>query len=113
MKAIDLVQTNALPGQEAEFNEWYEKIHLGDILAVPGIATAQRFRPSPVKRGGNYSTMPAPFQYLAIYEFTGETNDVLDGIEAARAAGKIPWSKALDPIFSAYVYEPLGEKRRK
>jgi hypothetical protein len=97
MKAIDLVQTNALPGQEAEFNEWYEKIHLGDILAVPGIATAQRFRLSPVKRGGNYSTMPAPFQYLAIYEFTGETNDVLDGIEAARTSGEDPVEQGTRP----------------
>ena len=36
MKSIDLVQTNPLPGQEEEFNEWYSGRHLKDILAVPG-----------------------------------------------------------------------------
>jgi hypothetical protein len=113
MKAIDLVQTNALPGQEAEFNEWYDNVHLHDILRVPGIVTAQRFRLSPVRRGGNYSTMARPFEYLALYELDGDTNDVLDRIEAARAAGKIPWSAALDPVFSAYIYEPIGASLRK
>ena len=27
MKSIDLVQTNPLPGQEEEFNEWYSGRH--------------------------------------------------------------------------------------
>jgi hypothetical protein len=113
VKAIDLVLTNAKPGQESEFNEWYDKVHLHDILSVPGIEWAQRFKISPVRRGDNYKTMPAPFQYLALYELDGTVRQVLEGIENARNAGKIPWSPALDPVFSAYIYEPIGDVVRK
>jgi hypothetical protein len=113
VKAIDLVLTNAKPGQEAEFNEWYDQVHLHDILKVPGIEWAQRFRISQVKRGANYDTMPAPFQYLALYELEGSAEQVLQGIEQARKAGQIPWSPALDPVFSAYIYEPISDVVRK
>ena len=113
MKAIDIVFTHAKPGQEKEFNEWYDKVHLHDLLRVPGIEWAQRFKLSPVKRGPNYASMPAPFQYLALYELDGTAQQVLDGIEKARNAGQIPWSPALDPVFSAYIYDPIGDVVRK
>ena len=32
------------PGQEAEYNEWYDKIHIPDVLNVPGFVAAQRFK---------------------------------------------------------------------
>jgi hypothetical protein len=113
VKAIDLVLTNSKPGQEAEFNDWYDKVHIHDILSVPGIEWAQRFRISQVKRGDSYKTMPAPFQYLALYELEGSAQQVLQGIEQARNAGRIPWSPALDPVFSAYIYEPIGDVVKK
>ncbi|HEV8654178.1 MAG TPA: hypothetical protein VGR85_01515 [Candidatus Limnocylindria bacterium] len=114
MKAIDLVLTNAKPGQDAEFNEWYDKVHIHDILRVPGIEWAQRFKISPVRRGDNYNTMPPPpFQYLALYELDGSVQQVLEGIEKARNAGQIPWSPALDPVFSAYIFEPISDVVRK
>ena len=54
--------------------------------------------------------MPEPFQYLALYEVEGTPSEILRGIEEARDAGQIPWSPALDPVFSAYFYEPIGER---
>ncbi len=32
------------PAQEAEYNEWYNKIHIADVLNVPGFVAAQRFK---------------------------------------------------------------------
>ena len=115
MKSIDLVQTNPLPGQEDEFNEWYSGRHIRDILAVPGIVTAQRYRLHPSRRvdGKGYDDLAKPFQYLAVYEIDRDPLEILKGIEEARDAGRIPWSPALDPVFSAYFYEPIGEHLEK
>ncbi len=110
MKVIDLVQTNPKPGREKEFYEWYET-HCLDILAVPGILSVQRYKFTGNRReeGEGYEGMPEPFQHIAVYEIEGDPKAILSGIEAARNAGKIPWSDALDPIFSAFFYEPIGE----
>ena len=112
MRMIDLVQTNPLPGREDEFNEWYSGRHIHDILRVPGILTAQRYRVTRDRRveGSGYTGMHEPFQYLALYEVEGTPSEILRGIEEARNAGQIPWSPALDPVFSAYFYEPIGER---
>ena len=112
MKVIDLVQTNPKPGREDEFNEWYSTRHVYDLLRVPGIISVQRYRVTGNRRvdGSGYEGMPQPFQHLAVYEIEGSPEDVLAGIEKAREAGEIPWSDALDPVFSAYFYEPIGEK---
>jgi hypothetical protein len=110
-KVIDLVQTNPKPGQEKEFEEWYQK-HMYDLLRVPGILSVQRYYVTSNRReeGEGYDGMPQPYRHLALYEIEGDPADVLAGIERARNAGNIPWSDALDPIFSAYFYEPVGEK---
>lgn len=39
-----IVLSNAVAGREAEFTAWYENRHLPDLLAIPGFASAQRFR---------------------------------------------------------------------
>lgn len=38
-----LVFSQPFPGREDEFNEWYTGRHLGDICALPGFTSAQRF----------------------------------------------------------------------
>jgi len=87
-RALYLVYTNCEPGQEAEFNEWYETVHLPDLLGVEGIVAAQRFQltgpgPQTVTRSGE----PAVAQYLAVYELdTEDTEAVLERIGAARGA---------------------------
>ncbi len=39
-----LVYSNPVPGREVEFNEWYQNMHMGDLLLVPGFLGVQRFR---------------------------------------------------------------------
>jgi len=61
-KAIILVFTNcADPAREAEFNEWYNKTHVPDILQAEGFVAATRYQLL-----GN----PGPGQgkFLAVYE---------------------------------------------
>jgi hypothetical protein len=86
-KALYLVYTNCEPGREAEFKDWYETVHLPDLLRVEGIVAAQRFRltgpgPQTLNRAGE----PAVAQYLAVYELdTEDTDAVLERIAAARS----------------------------
>lgn len=53
-----LVLSNPRDGRDDEFNEWYDNVHLPDVLRVPGVIGAERFR---MRTGGRW-------QYLAIYE---------------------------------------------
>lgn len=54
------------PGHEDEYNQWYNEVHLDEVVAIPGFVAAQRFRLSDDQLPGFPSS---PHGYLAIYEF--------------------------------------------
>ena len=72
-RSIFLVQTNAKPGQEAQFNEWYTYHHLPEILALPGFVAAQRFELSGVRRDSD--VVLYPYRYLAVYDLDQPVHD--------------------------------------
>lgn len=58
-----VVLTNPMnEDQDAEFNDWYDNVHLGDVVKVPGFISAERFR---LKDGLGF---PHIHRYLALYE---------------------------------------------
>jgi hypothetical protein len=63
-----VVETNCTdPAKEKEFNQWYNKTHIPDLLSTPGILSATRYEnPNPGEKQG---------KYLAFYEV--ETKDIL------------------------------------
>jgi hypothetical protein len=78
---------NVDPAAEDEFNEWYNKEHLPQLGAVPGVLTARRFRaagPGVEKK------------YLALYHLT--SLDVPRSDAWAKAANT-PWSEKMRPHF--------------
>jgi len=108
--ALYLVYTNCEPGREAEFEEWYETVHLPDLLGVEGIVAAQRFKltgpgPQTLTRSGE----PAVAQYLAVYELdTEDTDAVLARIGAARSGWQMSDSLQL---VAAARYVAAGERQ--
>ena len=91
-------------GQEEEYNLWYDQVHFHDLLQIPGIKTAQRFRP--LSRSG----MPeSPF--LAIYEI--ETDDIGAAMQALQnGTYTMRPSNAIDPASVTFqVYEVMGKKQ--
>ena len=58
---------SADPSREEEFNEWYDKIHLPDVLEVPGFIRATRYV--------NTDTNAGPGKFLATYEIESEDID--------------------------------------
>ena len=63
-KVIWLVGTKCPPGKEKEFNEWYDKIHVPNVLKTPGIVGATRYER--IEEDDKFPT------FLAIYEFEDE-----------------------------------------
>ena len=61
-----IVLTDAVAGREDEYNDWYTKQHLGDVLAVRGITSAQRFKLRALTMGAFRN------KYLAIYEIDAD-----------------------------------------
>jgi hypothetical protein len=96
------------PGQEQEYNRWYTDEHLGDVLRVPGVLAAQRFKLA-------QADAAAPAPYLAVYEI--ESDDVqrtLAEIAARAGTSDMPISPALDTSsVAALVYQKITERRSR
>jgi hypothetical protein len=67
------------PAREDEFNEWYGRTHLPELLAVPGFVSARRYKAHDA--GG--SAAPSAHPYLAIYEI--EADDLTGPVKELRA----------------------------
>ena len=68
---IFVVYSNSTDGHEREYNDWYSNRHLNDLLAIPGVISARRFKRSETQ----LPNMQLPCQpYLAIYEI--EATDI-------------------------------------
>ena len=71
-----VVLSNAKPGLEDEFNDWYTNVHIVEIVdKLDGVEAAQRFALSGVHRD-----VEAPFKYLSLYWIP---EDKLDDAKAA------------------------------
>jgi len=100
-----VVLTNpTTPDREDEYNNWYTNQHLGDVVAIPGIVSAQRF-----KVHSGISGPKSVHDYLAIYEI--ETNDldkVLTELKTRPGTPAMPMTDALDSAgSSATIFEVI------
>lgn len=103
-----VVFTNPVEGKEAEFNEWYNKHHIPDVLNVPGFVSGQRFRLTDTQFGGD----GGPRRYLALYEI--ETDDLAATLNELRKRGGTPEIVASDAIdmknVATYIVTPVADK---
>jgi hypothetical protein len=73
---VMVVYTNPVAGQEDEYNEWYNNVHLKEVLQTPGMIAARRFS---LVDGAGSGDEPQ-HRYLAIYEL--ESEDVKGTLKA-------------------------------
>jgi hypothetical protein len=101
-----LVMSKPLEGHEQEYNDWYQNVHLRDVVAIDGIRAAQRFRTSMSLMAG-----PAPFPYLAIYDIeTDDLEGTLEELKRRSQSGEMFISEALHSELFAVAYEELGPR---
>lgn len=99
--------TNAVPGREDEFNDWYTGVHLADVLKLPGVKAAQRYRMSEVQ----HRPGPHPWSYMAVYEIEiDDLNETLSALRAASGTAAMPLSAALQDERMVWIYEPVSER---
>ena len=115
-KSIWVVTTRCTdPSREEEFNRWYDEVHLPDLLKVPGLVAAQRYR-----FHGHTPMFPPPEgapepTYVAIYEFEsdGPPPDPQAIIAMLQTAVPDIADRTIDyiEVVSATMFTALGERQ--
>ena len=110
--AVLLVRTGPVtPEADREYNDWYDQVHIPQILAaVPAITRAQRFR---LLSSHGQPHTPAP--YLAVYQIeSDDPQEALGQLGRAMASGEITMSPSVEvhgsaPLYIALDIEPEAE----
>ena len=106
-KYLFVVRSEPTDGKEEAYNDWYDNVHLVDVLGLPGFTAAQRFRivGEPFAGEGGH-------RYLAIYELeTDDPQASLDALSAAARSGAISITAAINEgDISAVLFEPIGDR---
>ncbi|MBO0855085.1 MAG: hypothetical protein J2P18_15135 [Nocardia sp.] len=92
--SLYLVFSNPLDGRDAEFEEWYEKVHVPQVVATPGMVSAQRY----IVADTEMSRMAGPpaHRYLVVYEMNEDPDTVMGRVREQVAAGTMTLHEALD-----------------
>lgn len=100
-----VVLTNPTAGQEDEYNDWYTNRHLRDVVAIPGIRSAQRFKLM------DAMGFEHRHRYLAIYEIeSDDPHAVIQELLSRRGTESMVISDALDMDTAVGgVFEPCSE----
>ena len=105
-----MVLSNATPGQDEEYNRWYDRIHAPTVIDGGDFVGAQRFELSPDQFAGNGTPALKTRQYMVI--FAVESNDVkatLAEVNQRLALPRNVASKALDyGSLQAVSWKALG-----
>jgi hypothetical protein len=89
-----VVLANAMPGTDDDFSRWYEEVHIPDLLLVPGVVSAKRFRLTENQMRG---VKTRPYEYMVIYQLeSGDPKAVVDEIVSRLRGGQIAVSPTLD-----------------
>jgi hypothetical protein len=98
-----IVMTAPVEGREAEYNDWYDRIHLDQVVAIEGFKSAQRFDLS--NNLGANTSLP----YLAIYEIeTDDIDTVVEKMKTLAGTKDLIVSEALGTSIAA-VWEERSE----
>jgi len=101
-----LLVTSAPAGAERdqEYNDWYNDVHLAEVLKVSGFTSARRFKKVPS------ADDPAP--YLAIYEVEGDDLSAsVTALGAAVSSGDIHMTDAMDAASAGLtLFEQIAER---
>lgn len=78
--ALLVVFSNAVDGQDEEFNRWYTEVHVPDVIKLGGATVGRRYKAAgvPLLPG-----IPEPGGYAAIYEVEAETVEQIQAVAAS------------------------------
>jgi hypothetical protein len=99
-RQILVVFTTPVQGMEDQYNDWYDNVHLPEILGRGTMISAQRYKLGELQRNED-----PPFQYMAIYEL--KSGGAAADTEASRSAPPSTPTSTIDRTnrFSFYFTE--------
>jgi len=104
MRGILLVMSDCVPGADADYHDWYDRVHLPDVLSVPGFTAARRYAAVPSMHG----ELPTQ-RYLAVYDIEADDLGLAQKALSA-AAATMELSPAFDRASMAIsTYELISE----
>lgn len=108
---IQIVFSNPAEGKDDEFNDWYDNVHIPDLLAIPGMLSAQRYKLHDAEIYRMEGGMPPEHRYCLIYEMEGDVDAIMSKIQQEVAAGKISMADCLDmSSWRLSFWDPRGPK---
>ncbi len=89
------------PAREAEYNEWYNNIHLPDVMETPGFVRATRYE--------NTETAEGQAKFIALYEIETDDLEAFQKANSENMAKKIEAGRMFDAleIVSRGVYREI------
>jgi hypothetical protein len=103
-KGILSVQTAPADGRDQDYNDWYDNVHIPEILALAGFTSARRFK----RADGQDDATP----YLAIYEIEADDlQSTFAGLGAAMGKGELQMTDAMsrEAHPTMVLYELISE----
>lgn len=103
-----LVLSNPVEGREDEYNDWYDNQHLKDVLDIPGVVAAQRFR----RTGAQRTKGPHPWKYVCVYECeTDNIEEIISELGARSGTPQLPMSSAMAEDAMVCFFEAVTERK--
>ena len=81
--------------QEQAYNEWYDNIHLAEVLALPGFNSARRFKLADAQLS-EADSKPATHKYVAIYEVDHDSETAFKMLLDEVGSGRMELPECLD-----------------
>lgn len=108
-KAYIMIRSNPIAGCEARYNEWYDTVHLPEVLQVDGVLAYQRF----ALTKDQLNDEPQSHQYLIQLEIDG--NDIAGTV--ARLYAALP-QMTMEPVvdhdvLKMSIVQPVTDVVRK
>lgn len=111
-RGVLLVMTKPVDSQSEEaYNDWYDNVHLADVLKLAGYTAARRYKPVPSPESVD-STGGIDWTYLALYEVEADDLQAAHAqLLAAAEQGELPLSEALqmEPAPVVQMYQQITE----
>jgi hypothetical protein len=111
-----IVLTNCNPARDKEFNDWYDGVHIKDLLRVPGFVSARRSLLADAQMSMvdgalvlcGPKAIDAKYKYLACYHIEADdVSAVLREVKARSGSSEMEISPHLTEAFTV-MYEDLS-----
>ena len=111
-KFIMTVQSNPVAGREDEYNDWYDRHHVPELLMTPTLVAAQRYRLADLQPPDYPGYQPRRHRYMVVYEIeTDSLEKTKEILWSPSNVGRIKRSESFDSSnVNCNLYMPIGPR---